>query len=417
MQERKTYQCQRCGQTLRAQNFYTSKSEADAPTDYVVQTCKKCLSAHINVFEPSTLLPVLERLNYPYIPEEWENLVQRYVDPENPGGTTPHSILGRYLGKMKLTQYRDYDWASTTEIASTKAKKEALAQAQKEAYQLRYKNALGLGASADLAAIDRTLLTEDEIAVIFAPEGQRAQAEPKYADGAESMAELSVAQPATGPVGGARRGRLMPDDARMLAAKWGSLYSEEELLQMERLYYEMMASFEISTASHLDYLKKICKVSLKLEQGLDVNDIEGASKTARVYDNLMKSARFTAQQNKSESSAEEESLVRAILLAEQHGHIPMADVTVARDDIDFMLADFQAYTRRLVTEEQGLGNMIENAISQMARVEEEDAAEAEQADLLAPESYDQFDEVQAESDRYAHLEQDEDELFGGYLDE
>ena len=59
-----------------------------------------------------------------------------------------------------------------------------------------------------------------------------------------------------------------------------------------------MDSYEIKSASHLDYLKMICKTSLKMNQAIDCSDYEGYNKLAKVYDSLMKSAKFTAAQNK-----------------------------------------------------------------------------------------------------------------------
>jgi hypothetical protein len=37
----------------------------------------------------------------------------------------------------------------------------------------------------------------------------------------------------------------------------------------------MMTSFDIVTPSHEDYLKLICKTSLKMHQCIDIGDIEG----------------------------------------------------------------------------------------------------------------------------------------------
>ena len=46
---------------------------------------------------------------------------------------------------------------------------------------------------------------------------------------------------------------------------------------------------------------KLAKVSLKLDQLIDLGDIEGAQKAEKMYDNLMKSGSFTAHQNKEET--------------------------------------------------------------------------------------------------------------------
>ncbi len=47
------------------------------------------------------------------------------------------------------------------------------------------------------------------------------------------------------------------------------LHTVNEWLTMERMYRDMLESYEIKTASHLDYLKMICKTSLKMNQSIN----------------------------------------------------------------------------------------------------------------------------------------------------
>ena len=53
-----------------------------------------------------------------------------------------------------------------------------------------------------------------------------------------------------------------------------------------------MESYDIQTAGHIDTLKFICKTSLKMNQLIDIGDIEGFQKVSRVYNELMKSGKF-----------------------------------------------------------------------------------------------------------------------------
>ena len=48
-----------------------------------------------------------------------------------------------------------------------------------------------------------------------------------------------------------------------------------------------------------------------------MNDFEGYNKLAKVYDSLMKSAKFTAAQNKTESENEFQAVSELILMAEE----------------------------------------------------------------------------------------------------
>ena len=53
----------------------------------------------------------MQEVDVPYIPDEWNGLLARYgTDRRKVTGTT---ILGRYLSKMKLKQYRDWRWKDT----------------------------------------------------------------------------------------------------------------------------------------------------------------------------------------------------------------------------------------------------------------------------------------------------------------
>ena len=94
---------------------------------------------------------------------------------------------------------------------------------------------------------------------------------------------------------------LTDEDRKYLRLKWGKAYRPEEWVALEQLYNDMLASYDIQSAGHIDILKKCCKTSLKADQLLDIGDVEGAQKMVRMYDMLMKAGKFTAAQNKGES--------------------------------------------------------------------------------------------------------------------
>jgi len=68
---------------------------------------------------------------------------------------------------------------------------------------------------------------------------------------------------------------LTEEDKKYLTIKWGKAYRPYEWVQLEKLYQEMIAAFDIVTPAHEDYLKLICKTSLKCHQLVDLGDIEG----------------------------------------------------------------------------------------------------------------------------------------------
>ena len=65
---------------------------------------------HVNNWDPATYLWILQEVDVPYIPDEWNKLMATYAKNKKVTGMT---ILGRYLSKMKLKQYADFRWKDT----------------------------------------------------------------------------------------------------------------------------------------------------------------------------------------------------------------------------------------------------------------------------------------------------------------
>lgn len=177
----------------------------------------------------------------------------------------------------------------------------------------------------------------------------------------------------------------------------------------------MMASYDIQTAGHLDTLKLICKTSLKANQLIDIGDVEGFQKMQKAYDSLMKSGKFTAAQNKSESGEYIDSISELVAICETDGFIPRYYTDGPQDKVDRTLQDLQSYTRTLVTEEMNLGNLIEQAVKQIEIDREKEAEYAVDADndedaienslftdsevFLQDQDYEEFRELEEEMGR------------------
>ena len=121
---------------------------------------------------------------------------------------------------------------------------------------------------------------------------------------------------------------------------------------------------------------KLAKVSLKLDQLIDLGDIEGAQKAEKMYDSLMKSGSFTAHQNKEEEKRGIDSLGEVVALCESKGFIPRYYVDSPKDKVDRVLQDLQEYTRSLIMEETNIGDLIDNAVRQI-ELEKQKEAEAD----------------------------------------
>ena len=385
--------CQKCNRFLNIDQFYRSRNLEAYPPEGYLPVCKKCFTMHLNNWEPSSITPLLEIMDVPYIPEEWEALLQRYG--QDPKKTSQTAIFGRYLSKMKLKQFSDYRFADSERILEEREKQKQIAAARDESYRLRYA-AIQDGNVLDKVNADISLLSDDEILELFTQVEYQQQLQQGFL-GAQQFQQV--------PQEPSVEDQIPIEDKMKLSIKWGKTYTVNEWLTMERMYRDMLESYEIKTASHLDYLKMICKTSLKMNQSIDVNDFEGYNKLAKVYDSLMKSAKFTAAQNKTESENEFQAVSELILMAEEEGFIPRFDVSVPQDIIDATMRDMERYLNTLVREEQGLGNLIEVAISQMKR-EEEANAELEAAlegesfveEDLTDEDYIDFYEFQEEDD-------------------
>lgn len=206
---------------------------------------------------------------------------------------------------------------------------------------------------------------------------------------------------------------LTEEDKLYLRLKWGKAYKPEEWIYLEKMYNEMMESYDIQSAGHIDTLKLVCKTSLKANQLIDIGDIEGFQKMSKVYDSLMKSGKFTAQQNKAEKGEYVDSISELVALCETDGFIPRYYVEEPKDKVDRVLQDLQSYTRSLVMEEMNLGNLIENAVKQIEIDKQKEAESMAEAasddDVLELELFGDDAESVLEDEDFSILRNLEDE--------
>ncbi len=375
--------CEKCRKTMDESNFYTSKNIEKYPPDGRMNVCKKCLTMHVNSWEPSTFIGILKEVDVPYIDTEWNGLLDRYgKDPKKVTGVT---ILGRYLSKMKLKQFSHLNWDDTEQLMGEEARKKKLQEAQVLAQQNRYAAALTsvdltkfMGKTPDdLTDEDFDNMSDEELGLIFAQPNQKPVEQDDWAPFVDT-APAPVERP---------EDTLTPEDKMYLTLKWGKLYRPEEWIALEQFWYKMDKSFDIQGAAHEDYLKMICKTSLKMNQAIDCGDIEGFAKLQKAYDSLMKSAKFTAAQNKADSGEFVDSIGELVYLAEEMGFIERYHTDEPKDIVDVTLRDMKSYSYKLVTEEMGLGNMIEAALQQMQREQEQEEGDLdENDDFLDPEA-------------------------------
>ena len=123
VKEEKSYYCKSCNKTKNGIEFYSSNNLEKYPNEGKLNMCKECLTRHVDNWDPNTFLWILQEVDVPYIPEEWQKLMASWAKDRSK--VTGMTIIGRYLSKMKLKQFRDYRWSDTEflqELADAKKK-------------------------------------------------------------------------------------------------------------------------------------------------------------------------------------------------------------------------------------------------------------------------------------------------------
>lgn len=373
-------ECEVCHRVLKKINFYQTRNYDKYPDGYL-HKCKKCLTVTVNNWKPSTFLHILQEIDVPYIPKEWNSLLNKYgLDPRKTTGTT---ILGRYLSKMKLRQYDGEKFKDTEKyVRDDNEQRKVFLQQVRSASK-------GLESLTD-EDLENTLVEKpeeennwDKLDIDFTV-GSYEQ-EPTNTDDNATI-NNDCYKPAEIPAGFGQtptinyEEELTSEEQKYLIFKWGKSYSLEDLVRMETLYQETAESFDVSNPNHKDYLKKICKASLQLDRSLDYGDSDSAAKYSRMYDMMNKSAKFTAAANKTEKEEFIGSVGELVAVCEKEGFIPRFHNEEQKDIVDKTLEDMNNYVEKLISNEMNLSDLIESAI-QMIAVEEAKQRESEDEEL------------------------------------
>ena len=394
------YTCEKCGKTMSEVQFYTYKNSEKT------ELCKKCLTMHIDNYKPETFLWLLEKMDVPYIENEWNVLRDRAYE-KDPKGMNGMSVFGKYLSKMRLGQWLKYGWADTEIL--------------KEKEEIRKQNVEKQKAEMDALAreqYENGEITEAEYRTLSSTPAQKERDDSMpynpylgpdnpYQE-SNFMKEDDLPDPAA---------TLTQEDKVYLAMKWGRLYKPSEWIELEKTYNEMMNSFDIQDADTINTLILLCKTNLKMNQMLDNGDIEGYQKLSKVSESLRKSAKFTAAQNKEKKSDYVDSIGELVAMCERDGgFIPRFCTDIPQDKVDLTLQDMNNFVRKLVTEDLGFGSQIEDAIKKFQIQKEMAAAADNESEELEDENFEEFNaeiERQKEIDKES-LEAEQEEEEGGY---
>jgi hypothetical protein len=121
-----------------------------------------------------------------------------------------------------------------------------------------------------------------------------------------------------------------------------------------------------------------------MNEAIDQGDIDSYQKLSRVYDSMMKSAKFTEAQNKQAEGANIDSASAIVDFVEAHdGEIPRYKCDEPQDIVDKIIFDLKEYNRNLIYEDKSLAQEIEKYL-QDKRISDEmkkDKKEAESKGL------------------------------------
>lgn len=402
--------CPKCRKTMADTNFYMHK---DGTRE---ELCKNCLTLHVNNFEPDTFLWILEKFDVPYIEREW-NVLRDRAYAKDPHKVTGCSIVGKYLSKMKLKQWKNFSWADTERLKLEEEEKAKLKGYDFDSAEAKIEEMRQAMERGEIS--EAQFKTYEEITapppVYIPPTPEVVEEAEGGNDGFHYPQGAGFEQVELEDVGA----QLTQEDKVYLAMKWGRLYRADEWVALEQLYNEFMNSFDIQGAARIDTLKKICKTSLKMDQAIDCGDVDSYQKLSRVYDAMMKSAKFTEAQRKEEKSGEFDSVGQIVFFAEKEkGKIGRHEFDYEGDIIDDAINNLKRYNKELIESDTALAQQIENYLKRRASAEEHaaDLAEAEKMGLdyvpLTDEDFIELKESEHEDtmkDRENFAEEEEDE--------
>lgn len=378
--------CERCKKNMDEGQFYTYKDGRKT------ELCKKCLTAHIDNFNPETFTWILEKLDFPYVPSEWNSLRDKAF-AKNPK-LNGMSVFGKYVSKMRLNQWKKYHWADNDKIAEELAEKQEIEDEEKAKadaeLEEKYKN--GEITEAEYKTLVSTKVQYDNyinnsggMTIPDTPIGNPFEGTPYLDEDTTGFAA-----------------ELTDEDKTYLAMKWGGTYRPSEWVELERIYKEMTESFDIQDADTIHTLILICKTNLKMNQAIDSCDMDGFQKLSRVYESLRKSAKFTAAQNKEEKNDFVDCVGELVTMCERDGFIPRYATDIPQDKVDLTLKDMNNYVKKLVTQDLGFGQQIEDALKkiqiqkEMNEAEEKELETGEPVELVDTDYEDFYNNIEAQ---------------------
>ena len=354
--------CSKCQRVMEDTKFY-SKKNGDK-----FDMCKQCLTMHVDNYNEDTYLWIIEQADLPWVPSEWNAIRQKQYAKKG-RKMNGMSVVGKYFSKMRLNQWKKYNWATSEEAQEEANLNKQFKEEQQKQLEQKLKEDFEKGQITQSQY--RTLVSssfQKQHQYMMRPAGQ--EEDPVGKDNAFRqeyfLSEDDLPDPAA---------ELTKEDKQYLAMKWGRNYKPSQWLLLETKYTEMMNSFDIQDADSKNTLMFICKTYLKMDEAIDIGDVESYQKLSRVYDQLRKSMKVTAAQKKEENNQFIDSVGQLVAFCQKHGHvIPEFQIKAPHDIVDKVINDMKGYNRSLIYEEskkrvrQLLGRKTEKRLRKEARI-------------------------------------------------
>ena len=267
--------CKRCQKTMNITEFYLSLNTDKYPDGHL-DLCKPCITAHVDNWDPKTFLWILQEIDIPFVPDEWNKILAKARNKT----VKPGSVLGLYVARMRLKPMKDFRWKDNQflqdrhklEIKTTMEQQgfsaaEIQEQLDKASFPLPMspldmpedmKNVpesepsifAQTGKMEDYFGKPPDDIYEDAVPDDDEPKETKSSKKEKEKPG--SVFESPIETHEFDDI-------LTEQDKIYLRLKWGSAYTWDECVALEQLFEQMMQSYDITTAGHIDTLKLLCK--------------------------------------------------------------------------------------------------------------------------------------------------------------
>lgn len=356
--------CARCRKAKDIDKGYY-KDKNKQPFD----KCKDCMTAHLDVYNPDTYMHLLKEIDVPFVEEKWMGLIDKAYQ-RDPSKFSHQSIFGKYISSMKLKPWCNYTWADTEKFKEESDKKKAELAEERAKLKADYDNMLANG-EITAEEYDSLILPLTDQKPPMMESRERVPASEQEAIGKDNAYNENNFIPEEDIDDGS--GNLSEDDKLYLALKWGRLYKPGEWIQLEKFYNQTKESFEIADSDTEATVILLSKTNLKMNQAIDNGDIDGFNKLSKTYNDLRKTSKFTAAQNKDGKQVEFDSVGQIVAFCESTeggGAIEKFKIDTPLDIIDKVIADMKEYNKTLVYEDKSLAKQIEEYLIARKQLDE-----------------------------------------------